>query len=268
MDKQHLEEETARAAAYETLHVPALFREWTPRVLDAARVETGHRILDVACGTGVLARAAAQRGGGTGRVVGVDPSSGMLTVARRLSKEIDWRQGTAEALPTADASFDRVVSQFGMMFFSDRARAVDEMLRSLVPGGRLAIAVWDSLENTPAYAREVDLIQRMAGSDAADALRAPFAMGERFELEQLLADAGAEGVEGVTPMGRASFPSIRSMVEADLRGWLPVMGVDLEEDLISAILAEAEEDMSDFVVSDGRAEFDSPAHIVSGQKAS
>jgi len=266
MDDQRLEEEVAGATAYEALHVPALFSEWTTRVLDAAHVEAGHRVLDVACGTGVLARAAAKRVGGAGRVSGVDPNPGMLTVARRLADGIDWEHGTAEALPTADSSFDRVVSQFGMMFYSDRGQAVVEMLRSLVPEGRLAIAVWDSLENSPAYAREVDLLQRMAGSDAAAALRAPFVMGERAELEQLLRDAGAEEVEGVTPMGRASFPSIRSMVEADLRGWLPVMGVDLEEGLIQAILAEAEQDLSEFVAANGRAEFDSPAHIVSGQK--
>ncbi len=266
MDDKRLEEEVAAATAYEALHVPALFSEWTSRVLNAARVGAGHRVLDVACGTGVLARAAAERVGGTGRVTGVDPNPGMLMVARRLSGGIDWEQGTAEALPGDDSSFDRVVSQFGMMFFADRGLAVEEMLRSLVPGGRLAIAVWDSLENSPAFAREVDLLQRMAGSDAANALRAPFVMGERAELEELLCNAGAQEVEGVTLMGRASFPSIRSMVEADLRGWLPVMGVDLEEDLIMVILTEAEKDLSDFVTSDGRAEFDSPAHIVSGQK--
>ena len=154
-----------------------------------------------------------------------------------------------------------------MMFFSDRPAAVGEMLRVLAPGGRLAIAVWDSLENTPAYARAVDLLERMAGPDAADALRAPFSMGDRAELERLLHDAGAQDVVGVTPMGRARFPTLRSMVEADLRGWLPVMGVDLEEDLILAILSEAEEELGEYVTSAGRAEFDSPAHIVSGRRA-
>lgn len=267
MDDQRLEEEVAGATAYEALHVPALFDEWTSTVLDAAAVGVGHRVLDVACGTGVLARAAVERVGSAGTVTGVDPNPGMLAVARRLSDAVEWEQGAAEALPTSDSSFDRVVSQFGMMFFSDRRQAVKEMLRSLVPGGRVAVAVWDALENSPAYAREVDLLERMAGADAADALRAPFLMGDRSALEQLLSDAGVEEVTGVTPMGRASFPSIRSMVEADLRGWLPVMGVDLEEDLIVAILAEAQQDLSEFVAANGRAEFDSPAHIVSGRKA-
>ncbi|NNF27930.1 MAG: methyltransferase domain-containing protein, partial [Gemmatimonadetes bacterium] len=152
MEDQRLQEQIDGAGAYQALHVPALFEEWTPRLLEAAQVERGHRVLDVACGTGVLSRAAAERVEPGGSVVGVDPNPGMLTVARRLSDRVRWVQGVAEELPGEDVSFDRVVSQFGMMFFTDRAAAVDEMLRVLVPDGRLAIAVWDSLEQTPAYA--------------------------------------------------------------------------------------------------------------------
>ena len=267
MEDQRLQEEIDGAEAYEKLHVPALFQEWASRVLEAAEVGSEHRVLDVACGTGVLSRAAAARVGGGGAVTGVDPNPGMLTVARRLSPGIRWEEGVAEHLPREDASYDRVVSQFGMMFFTDRGAAVQEMLRVLVPQGRLAVAVWDSLENTPAYARAVELLDRMAGPDAANALRAPFIMGDRAELEELLREAGAHDVEGVTPMGRARFPSLRAMVEADLRGWLPIMGVDLEEDLILAILSAAEEELGEYVTPDGRAEFASPAHVVSGRKA-
>lgn len=264
--EDRLQEAIAGAEAYEALHVPALFDEWTARVLDAADVHVGHRVLDVACGTGVLSRAAAGRVGTEGGVVGVDPNPGMLTVAARLHDGIEWRKGTAEDLPFDDASFDRVVSQFGMMFFRDRSLAVEEMLRTLVPGGRLAIAVWDSLERTPAYAREVKLLERMAGSEAADALRAPFVLGDRTEIEKLVEGAGAVAVEGITLMGRADFPSIRSMVEADLRGWLPVMGVDLEEGLIIAVLEEAEQELAEFVTEGGKVEFPSPAHIVSARR--
>lgn len=267
MEDARLQAEIEGAKAYEALHVPALFEEWAPRVLDAARVGRGHRVLDVACGTGVLARAAAERVGGGGAVIGVDPNPGMLAVARRLSEGIRWEAGVAEDLPTEDGTFDRVVSQFGMMFFIDRNAALQEMMRVLFPDGRLAVAVWDSLENTPAYARAVGLLDRMAGANAANALRAPFVMGDRSELEELLRGAGAQDVEGISLMGRARFPSLRVMVEADLRGWLPAMGVDLEEDLIMAILSEAEEELGEYVTADGHVEFPSPAHIVSGRKA-
>jgi SAM-dependent methyltransferase len=258
--------DTDSATAYQELFVPALFQQWTPHVVAAAKLQLGHRVLDVACGTGVLAREAASFVGSTGSVVGVDPSAGMLIVAKRLAPEIEWRQGTAESLPYADESFDAVISQFGLMFFTDRRQGVREMLRVLSPGGHLAVAVWDSLDNTPAYADAVALLDRVAGQRAADALRAPFSLGDRNELATLFAELGLTSSEIATRHGTARFPSIRSMVEADLRGWLPVMGVVLSEDLIARILKEAEHVLSRYVTAQGRVAFESPAHIVTGTK--
>ena len=103
------EEQIAAAMAYEKRHVPALFRQWAPRVLEAARVERGHSVLDVACGTGVLAREASVRVARTGSVVGVDPDPGMLTVAEQIAPHIEWRLGTAEQLPCESDAFDAVV---------------------------------------------------------------------------------------------------------------------------------------------------------------
>jgi ubiquinone/menaquinone biosynthesis C-methylase UbiE len=254
------------ATAYEELFVPAEFQEWTPRVADAAQLGPGHRVLDVACGTGVLAREAATRVGAGGLVVGLDPHAGMLAVARRLAPELAWHEAPAEALPFPDRSFDAVVSQFGLMFFTDRHQALREMLRVLMPGGRLAIAVWDTLEATPAYAAEVAFLERMAGRQAADAVRAPFALGDRNELARLLADAGAETVVITTHHGTARFPSVRVMVEAELRGWLPAMGVVLSEDQIERILEEAEHALSAFVTPGGAVAFDSPAHIATATR--
>lgn len=259
-----LHEAVAGAEAYESLHVPALFREWPPRVLDAADVSAGHRVLDVACGTGILARGAVERVGPSGHVVGLDPNPGMLAVAQKLDDRIEWREGTAEAIPSEDGVFDRVVSQFGMMFFPNPEGAVREMVRVLAPGGGFAIAVWDSLDNTPAYALVVEMLQRMAGSNAANALRAPFVLGDVTALCELVEGAARTPVHSSTIVGRAQFPSLRSMVEADLRGWLPVMGVELEEDLILEILDAANQDLAEFVLPDGRVEFPSPAHVVWG----
>jgi len=256
------DDEIAAAQAYEDLHVPALFRQWSPIVLDRAGIGQGDRILDVACGTGVLAREAAVRCGASGSVTGLDASAGMLAVAEQLAPSITWRQGKADSLPFKSDSFDAVVSQFGLMFFPDREAAIREMLRVLAPGRRLAIAVWDELENSEPYPEPVDLLERRAGQEAADALRAPFVLGDKAELHSLISRAGALSVEISTHHGTARFPSVRTMVEADLRGWLPVMGVMLSEDLIESILREAEQVLSSYVTAAGGVQFDSPAHIV------
>ena len=260
------QDEIAAATAYEELHVPALFQQWAPRVVHAARIEPGHRVLDVACGTGVLAREAVHHVGDAGRVTGLDPASGMLAVAEKLGPAVDWQIGTAEALPFESASFDAAISQFGLMFFQDRAKAISEMVRVLAPGGRLAVAVWESLDNSEAYPDEVALLERIAGRRAADALRAPFVLGDRAELKALFHNAGVQSVDVETHRGTAHFPSIRVMVEADLRGWLPVMGVFLPDDQIEQILREAEDVLARYVTSQGTVRFDAPAHIVTGRK--
>lgn len=179
MGEPGLDDQIAGARAYEALHVPALFTQWCGHVLNAADVQPGDRVLDVACGTGILAREAALRVGESGTVAGVDPGRGMLAVAKELGPGIEWKEDTAESLPYPDASFDAVVSQFGLMFFSDRGQALSEMLRVLKPGGRLAVAVWERLENSEAYPIEVALLERLAGKAAADALRAPFVLGDK-----------------------------------------------------------------------------------------
>ena len=267
MDEAPTSEQIAGALAYEELHVPSLFHDWVEPVLDAAGVAMGDRVLDVACGTGILARGAVERVGETGSVAGVDPDPGMLHVAAEAAPAVEWRKGTAEDLPFPDASFDAVVSQFGMMFFRDRDRAVREMLRTLKPGGRLAVAVWASLEDSPAYAAEVELLHELAGGDAADALRAPFVLGDPTQLDRIFRDAGASAVAVRGHTGTADFPSLRSMVEADLRGWLPVMGVQLPEPKIGEILEAAETTMAEYVTPGGRAVFDAHGHIVTAARA-
>jgi SAM-dependent methyltransferase len=190
----------------------------------------------------------------------------MLEVAKRLAPTVEWRQGVAESLPFPDRSFDAVVSQFGLMFFKDRREALREALRVLVPKGRLAFAVWDSLDKIPAYATEVAVLERVAGRRAADPLRAPFVLGDRHDLTTLFGDAGVASVEVTTDRGRAQFPNVRVMVEADLRGWLPLMGVLLPEEQIARILEEAEHVLRPYVSTDGTVAFATSAHIVTGTK--
>ena len=254
------------ALTYERLFVPAEFQEWAARVSDAAAVRWGERVLDVACGTGVLARTIAERVGRDGLVAGVDPDPGMLMVAARLAPDIDFRQGVAESLPWQDASFDVVASQFGLMFFPDRARALRDMQRVCKPGGRIVVAVWGRLEDTPAYAQLVQILESVAGAHAAAPLRAPFDLGERDILASLCAEAGLAGARIETYDGVSRFPDIRTLVEADLRGWLPVMGVILGDEQIEQVVAKAEQTLQSYLTRDGQVSFLSPAHIVTAMR--
>ncbi len=253
------------ARVYEALFVTALVGQFAPKVAEAAGLVTGERVLDVACGTGVLARETLKRVGANGSVTGIDAVPGMIAVAQQIEPRVEWRQGKAESLPFSDDSFDVVVSQFGLMFM-DRVQAISEMLRVLTSRGRLAVAVWNSLENIPAYAVGAELFERIGGHEAAHALRAPFVLGDADELRKLFSDAGAYSIDVTTHSGTARFPSIQVMVEADLRGWLPVMGVNLSEQQIRQILDEAEAALASYTTRDGQVRFDVSAHIVTGKK--
>ncbi len=251
------------AEVYETFFVPALFQEWTGRVADAAQIQAGDRVLDVACGTGVLTRTVAERVGKNG-VIGLDVNDGMLAVAREKSADIEWKQGVAENLPFEDGSFDAVVCQFGLMFFDNRQVAIQEMMRILRTGGRLAVAVWDSLDRTPGYAAMVDLLLRLFGEEAANGLRAPFVLGEVEEVRDLFKSAGIHEVKVDTIVGIARFPSIESWVYTDIKGW--VLADMINDEQFTLLLQEAEKTLSSFVSESGAVEFASPAHIISAVK--
>lgn len=253
------------ADIYEEFFLPALFQEWTDQVADAARIRTGDRVLDVACGTGALARTISARVRAAGSVVGLDVNEGMLAVAARKAPHIDWRHGRAEALPFDSASFDAVVSQFGLMFFDDREAAIREMHRVLRPVGRVAVAVWDTLDNTSGYAAMVDLLHHLFGEEAAYGLRVPYNLGDKEALRALFARAGFPHGSVTTRRGTARFPSIRSWVRTDVYGW--VLADMLDEAQFEELARAAEQKLARFADADGRVRFDAPAHIVSATKA-
>lgn len=260
--------QVTRSAAeiYDELFPPAVFNEWAPRVARSAGLDRGMRVLDVACGTGVLSLVAADLVGPTGSVIGLDLNPGMLDVARRKGPRIEWHESSAEAIPFEDGSFDAVVSQFGLMFFADKVRSIREMSRVLRPGGNLSIAVWDSLENVAGYAGMTRLLRRLFGDSAAESLRAPYSLGDTEELASLFADADVPGAEIDTVEGKVRFPSIRDWMEADIRGWTLADVIDDEQ--FEFLVSEAERELSPFVEADGTVLFSSPAHIVTTTKRS
>jgi len=176
---------------YERWLVGPLFRPWAKVLLERAGLAAGDRVLDVACGTGIVARLAKERLGDNSHVAGVDVSPQMLAVARAVAPRVDWREGNAAALPVDDRErFDVVVCQQGLQFFPDKPTAVREMRRVMVSGGRLVIATWRSLEHTPFFRELHRVAERHLGT--VDDRRHGF--GDPAALERLIADAGFEDV--------------------------------------------------------------------------
>ncbi len=253
------------AEVYEEFFVPALFQQWAARIADAAKMESGQRVLDVACGPGTSAREFTTRVGVRGSVVGVDMNSSMLDVARRKAPEVIWRQASAESLPFSDNSFDAVACQFALMFFTDRRAAIKEMLRVLCPDGRLVVAVWDSLENTPGYFAVTELLQRLFGDEAANAIRAPYNLGDKRILRSEFTNAGVSNIEITTRPGTAHFTSIRDWIYTDVRGW--TLADMINDAQFDRLLEEAEHALQEYVGADGRVSFPAPAHIVTVTKS-
>ncbi len=251
------------ASVYEDFFVPALFAEWPPRVVRALEPIGDGRVLDVACGTGVLARELARQVGPE-RVCGVDCNEGMLAVGRRLAPDVDWQSARAEELPFGSGEYAAVGSQFGLMFFEDRVRALREMWRVLAPGGKLAVAVWGSLLETPGYNAMVDLLRSLFGDAIATELTAPFCLGDVSILRELFERAGIEAPAIETVVGTARFSSIEAWIHTEVKGWTLADRIDAEQ--YELLRRQARAVLAAFANEDGSVEFASPAHVVSARK--
>ena len=260
-------EEALRSPAdvYDEQFVPALFKHWGPVLCDAANITRGQRVLDVACGTGALTTAVAARVLPGGAVVGLDASPEMLAVARRKPADIEWHQGRAESLPFADASFDAVVSQFGLMFFDDRAEALREMQRVLRPGGRLAVAVCDAVDRSPGYASLASLLERLFGKPVADAFRAPFVLGDAAALRALCADASLAEAGVEQRQGTVHFASIDALVSTE-RACAWTLGGLLDDAQFERLRREAQSTFMPFVDARGMVSFAMPALLITAAK--
>jgi SAM-dependent methyltransferase len=186
---------------------PASFAHATAAYVDAllAAVDTGpgRRLLDVACGSGVVAAAAVARGS---TVAGVDFSPAMLAEARRRVPDAEWHEADAEALPIADGSVDAVVSNFGLHHFPFPTRALAEARRVLRPGGRLAATVWAAPDANPGWRIVFDAIAAH-GDPAIPLPTAPLGRLNRTEdCLRVMRDAGFEDDQVSVRVVRATWP--------------------------------------------------------------
>jgi ubiquinone/menaquinone biosynthesis C-methylase UbiE len=261
------------AETYERALVPAVFAAWAPLVVALADPRPGERVLDVACGTGVVARLAAQRVGRSGNVVGLDLNPGMLAVAASRTADepptgapITWREASAMKMPLPDAAFDIVYCQLGLQFFPDRPAALLEMYRVLVPDGRLGVMVWRGIEHSPGFGILAAALARHVSTEAAGIMRAPFALGDAEELRGLIAAAGFRDITIRPVPGIVRFPSVTRFVQdyvagSPLAGHVAKASDEARAALVSEVAAALESELVAREVT-----FPIAAHLASAKK--
>src|SRR5690606_3682483 len=182
------------AADYERYFVPAIGAPLATDLVRRAALRPGERVLDVACGTGIVARLAAQEVGESGIVKGLDVNPGMLAVARSATPttSIAWHEASAEATPFPDASSDVVLCQMGLQFMLDKTAALREMRRVLVPGGRLLLNVPGPTPRLFTIMGEA--LARHVGPEAAGFVHHVFSLHDTAEVRDLVSEAGFDDV--------------------------------------------------------------------------
>lgn len=233
--------------AYERYLVPVLFEPLADALTAAAGPVAGAEILDVACGTGVVARRVAPV---SGRTTGLDSSPAMLGVAERLNHHVRWVPGDATALPFADGDFDLAFCQQGLQFPADTAATLGELRRVLRPGGRLAVALWCDIARAPGFEALATVLDRHG--QPGDLMRRPFRLGDAGIVRDLLAAAGFTAVYRGTCLVPARFPSVpeffaRQVAASPLAGALAGLSPSAE----AAIVDDLRHALADRVDDDG-----------------
>lgn len=245
--------------------VPAIYAQWAHHVIDLSAIELGQSILDVACGTGTLTRAAKLETGFKGQVTGLDANARMLAKAKQEDAGIDWQCGESTDLPFEDDQFDRVISQFALMTIKNKVGAVKDMLRVCKPGGYVCIAVWAPLNHSKAYSILVELTRQYAGFKCANQLADLWSLGRAGKMDSILLSAGANEYECHERPGVVTFPSVDSFVEAHLRAFGDFHSIERAE--YQALIKAARTELSPFIIAGGRiaAALDADMYLISSE---
>ena len=202
--------------AYEELFVPVIFSPLAERLIDRASIQAGDNVLDVACGTGIVARLVAPRVGETGSVVGIDTDEGMLAVARKTARAarvpIEWEEADVTDLPFSTGRFDTALCQQGLPFFDDPISALEEMGRVVAPDGRVVLNIGRSLEYQPGWNVLAEALSRHIGDEYGTMMHGPFPAWNRADLRRMAHEAGFEDVSVTIDIGSVRFPSAEAFI--------------------------------------------------------
>jgi ubiquinone/menaquinone biosynthesis C-methylase UbiE len=212
---EHWQMDASAPELYERYLVPAITSLWANDLLDRVALKRQESMLDIACGTGVVVRLAAQRGH-PGRLVGIDLNAAMLAIARVKSTTIEWIEGSALNLPFQANSFDAVVCQLGLQFFPDRLLALQEMVRVLKPGGRAGLSVYSAIEQTPAAHAFVQALDRHLGPESSRTKRSEHLSCGAEEVGRWVKKAGFDIVDVAPVAKQITFPSALDYVRFQL----------------------------------------------------
>jgi ubiquinone/menaquinone biosynthesis C-methylase UbiE len=256
---------------YERYLVPSIFAPWADDLVEMAALQPGERVLDIACGSGIVARTAARRLGSAGSVVGLDLSAPMLATARSAAAAegitIEWREGTALQLPLADEAFDVVFCQQGLQFFPDRPAALREMYHVLAPGGRLVLSVWREIQRSPGFAVLARALTRHVGPEAGTLMTSgPFGLSSTEELRGLIVRANFKDIN-IRPAAKVLYyPAPDEFVLRYAAGSALAGAVaNADDDARIALLAEVAESLQSHIGDHGL-ELPIETNIVTAQR--
>jgi SAM-dependent methyltransferase len=251
---------------YERELVPTVFGPWAPILVDLAQPKQGERIVDIACGTGIVARIAAAKVGPAGAVAGVDLNPGMLAVARSVrtpdGASVQWHEASADRLPLSDRSFDIAYCQLGLQFFADRPAALQEMRRVLSSKGRLALMVWCGINESPGFESFAEILERNVSLAAATIMRAPFGLADADELRRLVAGADFRDITVQRRVGTVEFPSVERFVLSYVAGSPLASHVSQASDLTREHLIAETKSALEKYVGDRGLSFPIAAHLL------
>lgn len=230
-------------------------------MFDAISPAPGLSVLDVACGTGCLARHLSHRLGRESLLTGMDCNEDRLALAASLDSHIHWNVGKAECLPYRSGSFDLVLCQFGLMFFQNPVLALEEMRRVCRRTGRVVLTVWDRLDRNTAFEDLDGIYARYLGAQVEADLREPYRFGDPGSISALLEAAGLPDFRIATECVRVRFESIGEILYADTQGWMASCGIKVPEGTLQELSHEAERALSKYATADG-IEFSTSAHII------